>query len=229
MPDIKNVTVLGTGVLGSQIAFQAAFQDCGVTACDIGDEIIEREKERLAKLAEIYKSDRVPGAAEGKAEEALKNLRLSSDLGDAVSDVDLVIEAVPENLEIKRDTYTKLVGFAPKKTIFATNSSTLLPSDIKDFTGRPDRFIALHYAINVWRQNTAEIMGTSDTAPDVFAAVVEFAKGSGLVPIELKKEKAGYVLNSLLVPLLNAAAGLLVGMYAAVETVDKTWRIATGA
>ena len=184
MPDIKNVTVLGTGVLGSQAAFQAAFQDCSVTACDIGD---------------------------------------------AVSDADLVIEAVPENLEIKRDTYTKLVAFAPKKTIFATNSSTLLASHIKDFTGRPDRFIALPYANNVWRQNTAEIMGTSDTAPDVSAAVVEFAKGSGLVPIELKKEEAGYVLNSLLVPLLNAAAGLLVGVYAAVETVDKTWRIATGA
>jgi 3-hydroxyacyl-CoA dehydrogenase len=229
MPTITNVTVLGTGVLGSQIAFQAAFHGYSVTAYDISDEIIEKAKERFAKLAEIYKTDRVPGAAEGKAEEALKNLRLSSDLGEAVADADLVIEAVPENLEIKRDTYTKLATLAPEKTIFATNSSTLLPSDIKDFTGRPDRFIALHYANNVWRQNTAEIMGTSDTNPDVFAAVVEFAKGSGLVPIELKKEKAGYVLNSLLVPLLNAAAGLLVGGYADVETVDKTWRIATGA
>lgn len=229
MPTIKNVTVLGTGVLGSQIAFHAAFHGFRVTAYDISDEIVEKAKARFDQLAGIYENDRVVGAADGKAAAALDNLRLSSDLAEAVADADLVIEAVPENLEIKRDTYAKLAAVAPEKAIFATNSSTLLPSDIKDSTGRPDRFLALHYANHVWRQNTAEIMGTSETDPEVVAAVVEFATGSGLVPIELKKEKAGYVLNSLLVPLLNAAAGLLVGDFADVETIDKTWRIGTGA
>jgi len=113
--------------------------------------------------------------------------------------------------------------------VVADRFSTLLPSEMKEFTGRPDRFLALHYANQVWRYNTAEIMGTADTDPAVFAAVVEFAIGSGLIPIELKKEKAGYVLNSLLVPLLTAAAGLLLGGFADVETIDKTWRLATGA
>jgi 3-hydroxyacyl-CoA dehydrogenase len=65
---------------------------------------------------------------------------------------------------------------APAETIFATNSSTLLPPDLKDFTGRPDRFLALHYANNVWRQNTAEVMGTTDTTPDVYPAVADFAR-----------------------------------------------------
>ena len=229
MADITNVTVLGTGVLGSQIAFQAAFSGYTVTAYDISDELVAKAHERFDQLVGIYKADRVVGAAEGKADAALDNLRVTSDLADAVSDADLVIEAVPENLELKRETYQKLASLAPAKTIFATNSSTLLPSDIKEFTGRPDRFLALHYANNVWRSNTAEIMGTADTDPAVFASVVEFAKGSGLVPIELHKEKAGYVLNSLLVPFLNAAAELLVGGYADVNTVDKTWRIGTGA
>jgi 3-hydroxyacyl-CoA dehydrogenase len=140
-----------------------------------------------------------------------------------------VIEAAPESIDIKRDLYQRLAEAAPQKTIFATNSSTLLPSDLKDFTGRPDRFIALHYANQVWRQNTAEIMGTTDTDPDVYRSVVDFAERSGLVPIELKKEKAGYVLNSLLVPLLNAAAGLVLEGIADPETIDKTWRIGTGA
>lgn len=229
MVEIHNVTVLGTGVLGSQIAYQAAFHGYSVTAYDISDAIVEKAHARFAELAGIYKADGVAGAAEGKADAALANLRVSSDLADAVADADLVIEAVPESLEIKRQTYTKLAALAPEKTIFATNSSTLLPSDIKAFTGRPDRFLALHYANHVWRQNTAEVMGTADTDPKVFEAVVEFAKGSGLVPIELKKEKAGYVLNSLLVPFLNAAAGLLVGGFADVETIDKTWRIGTGS
>ncbi len=72
-------------------------------------------------------------------------------------------------------------------------------------------------------------MGTADTDPAVYDAVVEFARNSGLEPIEIRQEKAGYVLNSLLVPLLNAAAGLLLQGVADPQTIDKTWRIATGA
>ncbi len=225
---IKKVTVLGTGVLGSQIAFQSAFKGFTVTAYDINDKVLEAAKDRFAKLAETYANE-IPDARDGKAQEALGRLTLTSDLKDAVADADLVIEAIPEILDLKRDTYQKLGELAPAKTIFATNSSTLLPSDLKDSTGRPDKFLALHFANRVWQFNTAEIMGTTDTDPAVFAAVVDFAKAIGMVPIELHKEKAGYVLNSLLVPFLNAAAELAAGGYADPSAVDDTWRIATGA
>jgi len=228
MPSIKTLTVLGTGVLGSQIAFQAAFHGFVVTAYDVDEDALAKARDRFTRLAGIYRAQ-VAGASEGRTEAALANLRLSADLGDAVVDADLVIEAVPELLELKRDVYRKLAEVAPAKTIFATNSSTLLPSDLKDFTGRPDRFLALHYANNIWAQNIAEVMGTAETDPAVYAAVVDFARNSGLEPIEIRKEKAGYVLNSLLVPLLNAAAGLLLQGVADPHTIDKTWRIATGA
>jgi len=226
---IKTLTVLGTGVLGSQIAYQAAFHGFAVTAYDVDGVALEKARARLARLVGIYRAANVGGAGESKAEAALDNLRLTADLGDAVADADLVIEAVPELLEVKRDVYRVLAELAPAKTIFATNSSTLLPSDLKDSTGRPDRFLAIHYANNIWAQNIAEVMGTAETDPAVFDAVVEFARNSGLEPIEIRKEKAGYVLNSLLVPLLNAAAGLLMQGVATPETIDKTWRIATGA
>lgn len=225
---IKKVTVLGTGVLGSQIAFQSAFKGFTVTAYDINDKVLEAAKGRFDKLAETYANE-VPDARDGKAQDALSRLTLTSDLAAAVADADLVIEAIPEILDLKRETYQKLATLAPAKTIFATNSSTLLPSDLKDSTGRPDKFLALHFANRVWQFNTAEIMGTTDTDPVVFAAVVEFAKAIGMVPIELHKEKAGYVLNSLLVPFLNAAAELAAGGYADPSAVDDTWRIATGA
>ncbi|MBN3511716.1 3-hydroxyacyl-CoA dehydrogenase [Mycolicibacterium nivoides] len=225
---IKTVTVLGTGVLGSQIAFQSAFKGFTVTAYDINDKVLETAKDRFQKLAETYANE-VPDARDGKAQEALNRLTLTSDLAAAVADADLVIEAIPEILDLKRETYQKLGELAPAKTIFATNSSTLLPSDLKDSTGRPDKFLALHFANRVWQFNTAEIMGTTDTDPAVFAEVVEFAKAIGMVPIELHKEKAGYVLNSLLVPFLNAAAELAAGGYADPSAVDDTWRIATGA
>lgn len=228
MTAITKVTVLGTGVLGSQIAYQSAYHGMDVVAYDISDEILDAAKARFEGLAETYKVE-VAGAADGKADAALGRITRSSDLAAAVADADLVIEAVPEQLDIKRETYARLAEAAPAKTIFATNSSTLLPSDLKDFTGRPEKFLALHFANRVWALNTAEVMGTDSTDPEVYRTVVDFATAIGMVPIEIKKEKAGYVLNSLLVPFLSAASQLLVGGVADPETIDKTWRIGTGA
>ncbi|WP_405164687.1 3-hydroxyacyl-CoA dehydrogenase [Nocardia sp. NBC_01499] len=225
---IRKVTVLGTGVLGSQIAFHTAFSGFDVTAYDINDEALTAARGRFAKLVSTYRAE-VDGAGDGKAEKSADAIVLTTDLAAAVEDADLVIEAVPEVLTIKQETYRKLGELAPERTIFATNSSTLLPSDLKDSTGRPDRFLALHFANDVWRFNTAEVMGSEDTDPKVFRAVAEFAAAIGMVPIELHREKAGYVLNSLLVPLLNAAMTLSAGGYAEPEAVDKTWRIATGS
>ncbi|MGV9613644.1 3-hydroxyacyl-CoA dehydrogenase [Nocardia xishanensis] len=226
--DIRKVAVLGTGVLGSQIAFQTAFRGFEVTAYDIDDKALAVAEERFHKLAAVYR-EQVPGGGNGKAEQTVAGITPTSDLAQAVRDADLVIEAIPEVLSIKQQTYEQLGRVAPERTIFATNSSTLLPSAMKDFTGRPDRFLALHFANQVWHFNTAEIMGTTDTDPKVYQAVVDFASAIGMVPIEIHKEKAGYVLNSLLVPLLNAGMSLAAGGYADPEAVDKTWQIGTGA
>lgn len=229
MSQIRKVTVLGTGVLGSQIAYQTAYSGFDVTAYDISDEVLVSAKQRFAGLAETYQTDRVAGATDGKADEALTRIRYSSDLADAVKDADLVIEAIPEVLGVKQDTYERLGKAAPAKTIFATNSSTLLPSDMKAFTGRPDRFLALHFANQVWKYNTAEVMGTADTDPAIFDEIVAFASEIGMVPIPIHKEKAGYVLNSLLVPFLNSDYALAAGGYAEPKDIDNVWRIATGA
>ncbi|MCL2536452.1 MAG: 3-hydroxyacyl-CoA dehydrogenase [Nocardiaceae bacterium] len=228
MTDIRKVTVLGAGVLGSQIAFQSAFKGFDVTSYDIDDKALESARGRFAGLVDTYRQD-VRGADGGSAAAAPDRITLTSDLDAAVADADLVIEAVPELLSLKQDIYRRIGAAAPERTIFATNSSTLLPSEIADATGRPDRFLALHFANMVWKFNTAEVMGTERTDPEVYRKVVEFAVAIGMVPIELHKEKAGYVLNSLLVPFLTAAADLAAGGYAAPADVDKTWTIATGA
>lgn len=229
MTNIRKVTVLGTGVLGSQIAFQTAYCGFEVAAYDISDEALATARKRFEGLAAAYKADNYPGAAEGKADATIDAIKLTTDLAEAAADADLVIEAVPEVPAIKTSTYEKLAAVAPEKTIFVTNSSTMLPSSFMDATGRPEKFLALHFANNIWRLNTAEVMGTSKTDPAVFDTIVEFAEEIKMVPIKVMKEQPGYVLNSLLVPFLNAAAGLLVGEVADPETIDKTWRIATGA
>ncbi|CAH0125603.1 3-hydroxyacyl-CoA dehydrogenase [Microbacterium foliorum] len=226
---MKNITVLGTGVLGSQIAFQTAFHGFDVVAYDIDQAALDRAAERFDALAARYVADGVENAAGGGAEAAIARIRLTSDLTDAAAAADLIIEAVPENLELKQSIYRTLADAAPETTIFATNSSTLLPSALAASTGRPDRFLALHFANEIWSHNTAEVMGTPETDPAVYDAVVAFAAEIGMVPIPIKKEKAGYLLNSMLVPFLEAGAGLLVDGIADPEAIDATWRIGTGA
>jgi 3-hydroxyacyl-CoA dehydrogenase len=141
----------------------------------------------------------------------------------------LVIEAVPESLELKRDVFARIGAFAPTTAVVVTNSSTLLPSDLMDSTGRPDRFLALHFANHIWVNNIAEVMGSPKTDPRVYQRVAAFAKDIGMVPIELHKEQPGYIVNSLLRPLLMAATDMLLRGVADPTTIDTTWRIATGA
>ncbi|QCX38569.1 3-hydroxyacyl-CoA dehydrogenase [Aureibaculum algae] len=223
----KNITIAGSGVLGYQIAFQTAFHGFHVTVYDINDTVLEKAKAKFETLSKAYKRDLK--ASEQKIEKTRKNLRYSSNLAEAVKDADLLIEAVPENPTIKIEFYKKLAKVAPAKTVFATNSSTLLPSQFSEFTGRPTKFLALHFANTIWIHNTAEIMGHPTTDPEVFKDVVAFAKAIGMLALPLHKEQPGYILNSLLVPMLSAATDLLVSEVAEVETIDKTWMKATGA
>ena len=226
--NINNVTALGTGVLGSQIAYQTAYSGFEVTAYDITEEIVKTNRKRFEELATRYEVE-VEGARGGRAQAALARINYSWNLADAVRDADFVIESAPERLDVKRELYTKLGPLAPERTIFATNSSTLLPSALADATGRPDRFLALHFANEIWIHNIAEIMGHPGTDPAVYDAVVEFAQRIGMKPIKIRKEQPGYVVNSLLVPFLTAAQSLVANGIADPETIDQTWRIATGA
>ncbi|MCT3673072.1 3-hydroxybutyryl-CoA dehydrogenase [Elizabethkingia anophelis] len=225
--NFKNITVAGSGVLGYQIAFQTAFHGFHVTVYDINDEVLEKAKTKFSILSEAYKTDL--GATPEQLDAAFKNLQYTADLAEAVKDADLLIEAVPESPEIKIDFYEKLRSVAPEKTIFATNSSTMLPSQFAESTGRPEKFLALHFANEIWKHNTAEIMGHPGTDKNVFNDIVAFSKAIGMVALPLQKEQPGYIVNSLLVPLLSAATNLLVNEVADAETIDKTWMVATGA
>ena len=223
----KNITVAGSGVLGYQIAFQTAFKGFNVVVYDINDEVLEKAKLKFNQLATSYKND--VKATDLQIAATKQRLSYSSDLAQALQDADLLIEAIPENPQIKTEFYKNIAPIAPEKTIFTTNSSTLLPSQFAEFTGRPEKFLALHFANEIWLHNTAEIMGQSKTDPNVFEQVVEFAKQIGMITLPLHKEQPGYILNTLLVPLLDAATYLLVNDITDYQTIDKTWMVATGA
>ncbi len=250
--DIKNVTVAGGGVLGSQIAYQSAFKGFNVTVWVRSAESIERALPKFDRLMGIYQKTleavktnpaancRGFGlAADASVEEidalieqakvARESITFTTSYEEAASDADLIIEAIAEDPAQKIAFYTELAKYMPEKTILCTNSSTLLPSTFAEYTGRPEKYLSLHFANEIWANNTAEVMGQSKTDPAAYQQVVEFADAICMVPLQLKKEQPGYILNSMLVPFLSAAQMLYATGVADVETIDKTWMLATGA
>ncbi len=251
--EIKNVVLIGGGVLGSQIAYQSAFKGFNVSMYLRSDASVERARPKIERLHGIYVTELsaakenggpvsrglVPNANDisgvdfdaliADADSACANMKYIVDLEEAVKDADLIIEALAENPQEKIEFYTRMQQYLPEKTIIATNSSTLLPSVLADSTGRPEKFLALHFANSIWAQNTAEVMGHDRTDPAAYDLVAEFAAAIGMVPLLLKKEQAGYILNTMLVPFISAGQQLLVDGISDVETIDKTWRLATGA
>jgi 3-hydroxyacyl-CoA dehydrogenase len=223
----KHITVAGSGVLGSQIAFQTAYKGFAVSVYDINQQGIHMGKERIKQLKLNYMEDLK--ASKEEVDRAWERISFYVDLSEAVTQADLLIEVVPEQVAVKMDFYTRLSQVAPGKTVFATNSSTLLPSKFAEATGRPEKFLALHFANQIWLNNTAEIMKHAKTDQRIFEEVIEFAKAIGMIALPIYKEQPGYILNSLLVPLLHAALMLKAKDIADHQTIDKSWMVGTGA
>src|SRR6266404_2985222 len=227
---MHQVTVAGCGVLGSQIAFQCAYRGCDVRIYDIDPGAVARLPQKWRELSAVYRKDlrKDLKADDAVIDATVGRLRAGSDLAEAVQGADLVIEAVPESVAVKRRFYEALSVVAPKTTIFATNSSTLLPSLLAQFTDRPERFLALHFASRIWRNNIAEVMRHSGTDDKTFDSVIAFAERIGMVPIALHKEQPGYVINTLLIPWVRAGISLAVKGVASPHDFDRTWMIAGG-
>lgn len=249
--EIKNVTVAGGGVLGSQIALQSAYCGFNVKIWLRSEGSIERATPKLDRFAGIYKQTleatkanpavRARGLSDegataedldaliAKVDPARASIVLTTDWGEAFGDADLVIEAVAEDPAQKIEFYTELAKHLPDKTVVVTNSSTLLPSQFAEYTGRPEKYLALHFANDIYRNNTGEVMGHAATDQQYYDQVVKFTEDIRMVPLCLKKEQPGYILNSMLVPFLSAAEALYANDVADFETIDKTWVLATGA
>lgn len=116
-----------------------------------------------------------------QTERAAASIRL--ELAKAAADADLVIESMAERAGDKIDFYKKLAPVLPEKTVLVTNSSSLLPSKFANYTGRPDRYLALHFANSIWKNNTAEIMAQPKTSHASFDAVMDFARQIRMVPL----------------------------------------------
>ena len=250
---MKNITIIGGGVLGSQIAFQTAYCGFNVTVWLRSHESVNRTKAKLLELKKKYTENiNLMNTNEGKmfnnwcngisnydnfnykecikrVDEAYKNIKFEIDLGMSIKNADLVIEAMTEDFNIKKDLYLKMSYLLPKKTIVVTNSSTMLPSKLAKYTGRPEMILALHFANSIWKNNTAEVMKHGETNDKSFNEVIKFAKEINMVALPIAKEKSGYLLNSMLIPFLFSGLDLLVNGISDIESIDKAWTLGTGA
>ena len=158
-----------------------------------------------------------------------ENIKLELDLSKAVGDADLIIESMAENVEQKIDIYKKMADLLPEKTVIVTNSSTLLPSKFAKYTKRPNKYLSLHFANSIWKNNMTEVMAQKQTNQKYFDLIMDFAKEIRMIPLPVRKEKSGYLLNSMLVPLLFSGMDLYVNGISDPESIDKAWTLGTGA
>lgn len=220
---LDKLTVIGAGVLGGQIAWHSAYMGKTVVIYDPFDDALGRCREAQQQYAIIYAQDLNASAEDIAATQ--QRLSFSSDLATTVAETDLVIEAAPEIPEVKTSLYQDLAALLPAETIVATNSSTLLPSQFAEASGRPDKFCSLHFANLIWSMNLAEVMAHPTTSQSTILAITQFAIEIGMVPVPLQKEHNAYVINTMLVPLLQAAQTLVTNGISTPETIDRTYMI----
>ena len=247
----KKITIAGGGVLGSQIAFQVAYCGFESKVWLYKESVLQETQEKIEKIRETYikainnmandpeNAVWYPGIAKKddfnkekcleNVEKAYKSIIYEFDLKKALEGADLLIESLPEIKEIKTDFFKKVNPLISRETVIATNASTLVPSEFATISGNADRFLALHFANPICKNNMSEIMAQSQVDFKYFDELVEFAESINMVALPARKEKAGYILNSMLVPLILSALDLYANGISQPEIIDKTWKLATGS
>ncbi len=207
--------------MGQQIGLQCAMYGYDVVLYDIAPDMLETATARQKAILAGF-------AAEGhmtqeQAEATLARITTTSDPKEAASEADLLSESVPENPELKGKVFTQFNELCPPRTIFTTNTSTLIPSMFAEATGRPAQFAALHFHLDVWVSNVVDIMPHAGTSEETVELLYAFAKRIGQIPIICKKENYGYVFNAMLNALNGAALTLAANGIAAVRDIDRAW------
>ncbi len=220
--NIKNITIIGTGNLGSRIGLQAAISGHQVIFYDSSDAALEKAKVVLDKvIAQLIKAGML---SVEKKQSALAQMSYTTDLQLAISDCDLISESVTEEISIKQKVWKQLGELAPAKTIFTTNTSYLLPSQLATISGRPGNFCAFHFH-DVFYARVVDIMPHPETSPALIPLLQNLGKSLNQVPVIVKKESPGYIFNFMLMALIGAAGRLKTKDIASIEDIDKSWMV----
>jgi 3-hydroxybutyryl-CoA dehydrogenase len=223
---IRNVVVIGTGMLGTQIAIQAACYGYNVNAYD---EVVESFQKTFQRIPGIMKRQgKGPTVPMEQWEQAAQKVKLSKDLAEALREADLVIEAVPEKLDLKRKTFSEMDLLAAPGAILATNSSSIPISKIETATRRPEKCLNLHFYMPATSMNMVDIMGGTRTTPETIRSAQQWVRSIGCVPLTVKKEILGFCFNSVWRSIKKQSLFMWANEYVDFQDIDRAWMIFTG-
>jgi 3-hydroxyacyl-CoA dehydrogenase len=222
--EIKTIAVLGAGLMGhgiTQVAAQVGkyevhMRDIKQEFIDNGMKMINDSLQRFVKKGEMN---------EAEVKEILSRIHPTLDLKEAVSNADLVIEAVTENVELKKKVLTEADANAKPDAVIASNTSSISISELASATKRPEKFVGMHFFNPPQLMKLIEIIRGAKTSDETLAAVVEVTKRMGKEPVVVKKDVAGFVVNRVLIPALNEAINLVNEDVATPEDIDKAIKL----
>jgi len=227
MSDIRNVAVVGAGTMGWQIALQAAIHGYDISITDLLESAIERAKATInlslaekIDLKEITEKDRA---------KIVDRIHFTLDLAEAVKKADLVVEAIVEKLEPKREVFAKLDEICPPHTILATNSSSIRVSKIESATRRQDKVLNIHFYSLINKKNIADLMGGTKTSPETIEKARRWIRSIDCIPLAVKKEITGFVFNRIWRAIKKEALYMWANGYADFQDIDRAWIVFTGS
>ena len=218
LQDIKHVTVIGAGAMGSQIAMVCALAGYDTDVVDIAQEAVDRAAEQLRSRMDrdVSKGRRTREDVDA----AFERMTFSTDRDECAAQADFVIEAAVEDLTIKRQVFAELDAVCPEHTILATNSSNIVSSRVADATNRPEKVCNVHFFNPALVMKCVEVVPNPATSPETVEAAMALARSIGKEPVQLKKEVPGFVANRLLGALRTEALKLYEDGVADYEDID---------
>ncbi|HXV65761.1 MAG TPA: 3-hydroxyacyl-CoA dehydrogenase family protein [Nitrosopumilaceae archaeon] len=201
--ELKNITVLGSGIMGHGIAQVSAMSGYNVVLRDIEQQFLDKAMEKIKwSLDKLVSKEKI---SQSQATDIYSRIKPIVDLKQAVKDCDLVIEAVPEIMELKRKVYSELDNVAAKNVIFASNTSTLPITEIANTTTRPEKFIGIHFFNPPQLMKLVEIIPGQKTSQEVLKITTDYVKSVKKEPVICRKDVPGFIVNRLFIPLVHEA------------------------
>ena len=226
MLNIKNITVLGSGVMGHGIAQVSATAGYNVVLRDIKQEFLDKAMEKIRwSLDKLVTKEKI-SKEEGDA--IFSRITPIVDLNDAVKDSEMVIEVVPEIMDLKKKVYAELDKAANPEVIFASNTSTLPITEIANTTSRPDKFIGIHFFNPPQLMKLVEVIPGEKTSQEITALTQEFVKSVNKQAVLCRKDVPGFIINRLFIPMVHEACYLQDRTGATLEEIDSAVKFKLG-
>ena len=221
---VKNITVLGSGIMGHGIAQVSAMSGYNVVLRDIEQQFLDKAMEKIRwSLDKLVSKQKI---SEEESRKIFSRITTEVDLGKALKNCDLMIEAVPEVMDLKKKVYSEVDAVSNKNTIYASNTSTLPITEIANITSRPEKFIGIHFFNPPQLMKLVEVIPGQKTTKEIVDMTMSFVKSVSKEPVLCKKDVVGFIVNRIFIPLVHEAAWMMDRTKASMTEIDSAVKFA---